>query len=86
MAAVYIATCHLTAGMQHVATNESGVTVLKFGKQSSALLAYGCQDGSVHVLNLEEAGDADHVSNACAARPVLPSSLQSGSQYNGAGL
>ena len=50
--------------MQHVGVNEAKVTVLKFGRQSSDLLAYGCQDGSVQVVNLEEAGDTDHVSKA----------------------
>lgn len=52
--------------MQHVATGESRVTILKFGRQTTELLAFGCQDGSVHIMKLEEAGDADHVSNVDA--------------------
>lgn len=48
--------------MQHVGTSEARVTVLKFGRLIPYLLAYGCQNGAIYILNLEEAGDADHVS------------------------
>lgn len=51
------------------------VTVLRFGRQNPELLAFGSQDGTVHVLQLGKAGDAGHVSCHTASSTNLSLAL-----------
>ena len=53
-----------TTGMRHILEDaEARVTVLKFGRLSSILLAYGGQDGVVRIAELGPACTVRHVSD-----------------------
>ena len=60
------------AGMQHILQEGSArVMVLKFGRRSSDLLAYGAMDGVVRIADIGQTSTVKHVGHMSAAQHVV---------------